>query len=238
MRFAFLGSSSSVFAFLLALSLAVAPLSLVGCQTEDASTVDQDRIYADYWLYYDDGTDTTTVRASFRLGSSLGTLLRLTGESRVSFEGMPLPLNDALGTHERAIAGFVDGGTFTYVNADGRTFRNTVGRVIPISLPTDLDALERGETSTLTWIGAPSGTNEAVVVGARSDRVLDIQLSTTRTFGATTVTLDAAQLDRLPLGTVYLGLQRFQDFATGDATSVGAHVWSTYAATERRITVR
>lgn len=224
--------------FTLTLALAAAlALSAVGCKTEDASSVAQDRIYADYWLYYDEGTDTTTVRATFRLGHALGTLLRLDGTSRVSFEGMPLSFNAALGTHERQIAGLVDGGTFEYVDGEGATFVNTVGHLIPIGLPV-IDELDRSANTTIAWVGEPVGAEQSVVVGARSDRVLDIQLETVRTSGASTVTLTAAQLDRLPTGTAYLGLQRFQDHPVGDATSAGAHVWSTYAATERVIVVR
>lgn len=232
-------SASFLSIILVFLSLAM-PLSLAGCLTEDAATVDQDRIYADYWLYYDEATDTTTVRAAFRLGHALGTLLRLTGESRVSFEGMPLSFNADLGTHERQIAGLVDGGTFEYVNAEGTVFRNTVGHLEPIALPSDLTELSRAVGATIAWTGSPVAESQSVVVGARTDRILDIQLSSERTFGASTVRLDPAQLDRLPAGTVYVGLQRFEDYAVaeGGATRAGAHVWSTYTATERTVTVR
>jgi len=81
---------------------------LTGCQTEDSADVNQDRIYADYELFYNSNTDKTEVVARFRFGGPTGTLLELKAPASVKFDGETIPFRPGYAGHQKAFAGQID----------------------------------------------------------------------------------------------------------------------------------
>jgi len=63
------------------------------CAKEIASDVNQDTIYTDYEVFYNQNTDKTWVVAKFRFGGPTGTLLELDSTSYVTFNGDTLAYN-------------------------------------------------------------------------------------------------------------------------------------------------
>lgn len=65
---------------------------LSACEVEASADVNQERIYADYKVFYNSNTDKTWVIARFRFGGPTGTLLELNALASVSFDGDELLL--------------------------------------------------------------------------------------------------------------------------------------------------
>ncbi|NJK82485.1 MAG: hypothetical protein HC912_00355 [Saprospiraceae bacterium] len=56
------------------------------CEVEDSAEVNQDRIYADYEVFYNSNTDKTWVIARFRFGGVIGTPLELKAPCQCNFQ--------------------------------------------------------------------------------------------------------------------------------------------------------
>jgi len=70
-----------------------AGLLMTSCAKEDSSFVNQNKVYCDYELFYNQNEDKTHAVARFRFGGATGTLLELTDSTgaSVSFNGETLP---------------------------------------------------------------------------------------------------------------------------------------------------
>jgi hypothetical protein len=78
-----------------------------GCMREDSSDVNQDKIYAEYELFYNANEDITYARAVFRFSNALGIKLKLATGSEVRFNGDILTFKPALAYYEKSYAGKV-----------------------------------------------------------------------------------------------------------------------------------
>jgi hypothetical protein len=129
--------------FLLLLPL----LGLTACGTGRSADVKQSTIEQSYELTYNEATNQLQVSASFHYENSLGTSLKLTDGSTITFNGTPMkysnPLNAASYHHETQVARpFHMPMEFRYVNNDGEVF------VTParIPSPTFVKVPQEGET--------------------------------------------------------------------------------------------
>lgn len=141
---------------------AFAMVILASCNREDSADVNQERIYTLYEVFYNENDDVTHAIARFRFGSRTGTLLELTGDAGVTFNGEPMPYSVLWSGHHISFAGKVNGGTFEYTNVDGEEFTNTVGAYGEIAFPDDFNELNKNQAYDLVWDGDPLGQNEHV----------------------------------------------------------------------------
>ena len=206
---------------------------LVSCDIQPSEAVDQDRIRADYELFYDKNTNQTAAKATFRFGNITGTLLKLNAPAQVRFNEDVLTLN-AIGTYEKIYNGFVSTGTFNYTDAKGKTYSNAVPALKSIDYPADPVTLlvSRSQDYTLTWAGDPLSTGEGVglIVGTTPFG--------TNTTGAKSVVLGTAGLQLLQPGAYLSVMDRSLISALTQQTSIGGgSMTSKYRAKNKNVQV-
>lgn len=200
-------------------SLLIVGLGLQSCESEASDTVVQDRIFAEYELFYNANEDKTYARTTFHFGNLTGTRLELSNPSTITFNGEPLDWRPVLAYYELALPGRV-AGTFVWTDTDGNTFTNAA------SLPTFAysnppSTIVRDSATTLNWQEALA-VNENVAVVVNGQNEADAQTFVTTTSGATSIILDRARLQNLGdgPGTVFLDRRRLP--VNLEATSAGA----------------
>ena len=205
-------------------ALIVATLALGACVYEDSSTVDQDRIHTEYWLAYDTNADATYVRAIFRHGSRIGTVLGLGGGAEITFDGRPLGWNEAWRWHELVLPGRIDGGRYVYVDTEGRRFENVVELARDIDFPEGIDTLSQSTSSEIAWLGATLGEGESMDVWLYSPRLVDGVRTESRNVGATSVVLRRDEIARVGLGAARLSMRRYHESTPQQAPEAGGRV--------------
>ena len=219
---------------------ALAALALAACDpAEPSSDVNQDRIFARYELIYNDTDDRTEPRASFRFGNATGTQLRLDMGAEVRFEGEPLDLQTPLNItfYNTTLDGLVDGGTFTYVDGDGDSFRNRV-RLRPIGLPRSLPDIDNDRAYTVEWDGAPVADGEEVrLVLYRVSADSRLAVASTDDRGDTSVTIPEDQLRDVQPGEITVLLTRFTRDDLDEGTGAGGETVGEYNAEQRLVDV-
>lgn len=210
---------------------------LTSCAKENASDVNQDKIYTDYEVFYNQNTDKSWVVAKFRFGGPTGTILELDSTSYVTFNGDTLAYNALYTGHFKEYAGRITAGSFKYENVDGQIFVNSIPAVDLIAFASDFDTLKKTQAQTITWVGTSLSSDEAVGIlignGAWGQAALALQ----DLDGATNVVLGIPQMTSLAIGnsTVYMDRQHELDVMEG--TSKGGKIRAKYRALNKVIQV-
>ncbi|MEM7038725.1 MAG: hypothetical protein AAF570_17190 [Bacteroidota bacterium] len=212
------------------LAFVAAMLLSTGCNREDSDSVDQDKIHVTYELFYNQNEDKTYARATFQFSNALGTKLELVNNAEVSFEGDVLAFKQGLAYYEKEYAGFVNTGTFTYMDLDGNTFQNTV-TINEIAYPAGLDSLARDAAYELIWQGDALAADEDVIVTINGVLEGDVQSFSTNADGATSIILDRDKLEQLGEGegTVWMDRRNMPEIQQG--TSAGGILLGRYRPT-------
>ena len=204
-----------------------------GCGGEDSSVVRQDRVFTQYWLYYDANADVTYARATFRLGHGLGTVLELTEPAKVTFNEKALSFQEVPGWHELQLPGRVTG-TFRYTNVDGQRFMVEVSKLPETSLPMAM-SIPAGQAYTFTWPGAPIERDERLEVIVTGENKLDFSIIEQRGIGAVDVVLPADKTRRFN-AQGWLGLRRTLESLPKESPDAGGMVWATSQPKDARVT--
>ncbi len=204
-----------------------------GCGGEDSSVVRQDRVFTQYWLFYDANADVTYARATFRLGHALGTVLELTDPAKVTFNEKALSFQQVPGWHELQLPGRVTG-TFRYTNVDGQRFQVEVSALPDTSLPMAM-SIPAGQPYTFTWTGAPIARDERLEVIVTGENKLDFSIIEQRGIGAADVVLPADKTRRFN-AQGWLGLRRTLESVPRESPDAGGMVWATSQPKDARVT--
>lgn len=204
-----------------------------GCGGEDSSVVRQDRVFTQYWLYYDANADVTYARATFRLGHGLGTVLELTDPAKVTFNEKALSFQEVPGWHELQLPGRVTG-TFRYTNVDGQRFLVEVSKLPETSLPMAM-SIPAGQAYPFTWPGAPIERDERLEVIVTGENKLDFSIIEQRGIGAVDVVLPADKTRRFN-AQGWLGLRRTLESLPKESPDAGGMVWATSQPKDARVT--
>lgn len=188
-----------------------AGLLLTSCAKEDSNDVNQDKIYTEYELFYNQNDDKTHALAQFHFGGPTGTLLELTDSTgaSVTFNGTVMPYAPLWGAHHLEFAGNITSGTFSYTNTDGTVFTNSIPStgVESINYPIGFDTIVKSQAETFAWAGTALAADQHVslfvgswtwgqdalfytdALGA-TDLVMGIQAKTNLAEGQSTVYMD------------------------------------------------
>ncbi len=200
-----------------------------GCERESSDSVDQDKIYTEYEIFYNQNEDITYARATFKFSNLLGTKLELVDNAEVSFNGDILSWKPALAYYEKEYAGFINTGTFTYVDLDGNTFQNTA-TVTEIAYPANWDTLATSASYDLIWVGTPLSDSGDVTVVVNGQVEGDAQTFFTSTDGADNIILAQDKLSQLGAGPSTVWMDR-RAYGTHNGTSAGGYVVGRYRPT-------
>lgn len=210
--------------------LTLATVFFYGCERETADSVDQDKIYTEYELYYNQNEDKTYARATFKFSNALGTKLELVDNAEVAFNGDILAWQPALAYYEKSYAGLVETGNFIYTDLNGTTFQNDV-RIEPIAYPLAFDTIARDSALELVWGGSPLADGDDVTLVINGVLEGDAQTFYTNDLGATSIILAKNKLEQLGNGgsTIWMDRRAYPGLAEG--TSAGGYIVGRYRPT-------
>ncbi|HPD65142.1 MAG TPA: hypothetical protein P5050_05695 [Bacteroidia bacterium] len=212
-------------------------LFLANCQRETSDNVNQDKIWTEYTLYYDANQDITYARAVFKFSNAAGTLLELKSPAEVRFEGEIMTYKPALSYYEKQMTGFVDTGTFQYVDLDHDTFVNMVNIISAISFPWELDTLPVTAAYEMFWIGDTLRKNESVTVFIKGTKQNDLQTFVTNAVNAVSIIFPLNQLQKLGTGNGNMTMHREYKVAVQQGTSAGGNRVGHYKAMDKKVII-
>lgn len=129
-----------------------ASTALISCESDDSSSVEQDKNFTGYELFYNQNTDKTYARVQFRFENALETTLELDDPSTIIFDGQEFGQKPLLDYYELELAGFVNTGTFTFTDTEENIYQNTI-QINEIDYPNNLTAIDRSNSFELTCDG-------------------------------------------------------------------------------------
>lgn len=195
---------------------------LVSCKDKDKIDVSQDKIYAEYELFYDGNVNKTYAKAKFKLQGGIASPLKLNSPSDIYFQGESLPYNSALSIYEREISGFVDRGEFVWVDKNESKFTNFVN-LRPISFQ-PIDTIPRTTSYELTWNGEPLVTGESISLVMTGDNGGIPQVLTLDQLGATSFVISRTALQDINPGMTEIYVERIYNGIPEQKTTAGGAV--------------
>ncbi|MBL6963521.1 MAG: hypothetical protein ISR55_06840 [Bacteroidetes bacterium] len=208
------------------------------CQDpESSASVDQDRIYVIYELFYNQNTDITKGRATFRFGNAIGTPLFLATGSEVSCDGeLMSKFLDAVTIYVVDFAGKKDSATFKWIDTDGKEFFNTV-HMTEIDYVDSITAIPNDAAFEFFWDGDAlvDGENVVLLIDAVGNAS---QLFNETKTGSNSIILSKAQLEKLPEGDATLYMDKKHTVDLQEATSAGGTIFSTYRPTNKVVEIQ
>lgn len=214
-------------------------LLAASCAKEDSSDVNQNKIYCDYELFYNQNEDKTHAVARFRFGGPTGTLLELsdTSGASVTFNGENLPYNVWYGGHHKEYAGQLTGGTFVYTNTNGTVYTNEVPDGESLAFQADFDTINKSTAQTLTWDGTALSANQHVGVFVGSWTWGEDAAFWTGDEGANEIVMGVTQMADLALGTSTVYMDRSTALDIAEGTLEGGRIRYKYRCTNATVQV-
>lgn len=218
--------------------------TLIACKKdrpEFSSEVDQDSIYVNYVVLYDEDTDITTVGAGFKGGELPFPILELDRRAFVSFDDDILPSNgpqdnSIFATYQKEYGGHISG-TFVYEDLNNNVFVNPVPISKSMTFSEETEILSRTEEYTFQWEGLPFEEDEQLSL---SYRTLEGN-ATTPVEGDRTanneLTLYPGRLSKMPLGPTEFIIERQQVIENVEGTSVGGEIKVIYRSAPKKVII-
>lgn len=214
---------------LLAFAILLPAFMFNSCKKENSDTVDQDKIWTYYEVYYDKNQDKTYARATFKFSNALGTNLQLSAPATVSFNGDVLIFQSALAYYEKQYAGFISGGTFSYTDKDNNTFSNSISGIRTIAFP-PIDTIHTANSYTLTWVGDSLTASESVSLWLDGINQNNSEFFYQNNITSHSIICAANQLQNLGNGNGTGWMERVYAPAIQHATSAGGEIKGKYKA--------
>ncbi len=222
---------------LISIVFAAALFVFSSCERENSSDVNQDRIYVNYEMVYNQSADITYARASFFFGGITGTKLELSDPSKIICNNQLLRFKSALAYYEKEFEGFIDSARYIFTDTDMNSFLNEI-YINEIGLPEHPDTIIKGNSFTLDFIGEPLAQEESILIyidGILEDDFINVYQNTS---GATSIIIPANQTNRLSVGTNTIYLRRKTEITPQETSSAGASCSGIYQTKKTDIEVR
>ncbi len=208
--------------------LLVVTFAAAGCKKEISKNIDQDKIFTQYELFYDQTENVTYATATFKFSSNYGTKLMLSDPSTITLDGTEMDWDNENGYYQNQFDGFKSTATFHWVDLDGNSFTNTID-IRDIALPATIDNFHFADSVTyFAWNGSPLDSSESVTLTMDGVGEIDRRDFRLDTVGATTFTLDSVQLSQIDSGMVQLFLNLRYSPALTEQTSRGGSITGRY----------
>lgn len=224
----------------LKLSLLAITINLIfsSCKKENSEDVNQDKIYAEYELFYDKNQDKTFASAIFKFSNNAGTQLELTSPSEIKFNSDVIPYDPTFAYYRKEYAGLVTSGTFSFKDKNGTVYTNAVSLSKIITNPT-IDTIRRTGSYSYNWIGDSIIANETVgLVIGNNINTLNFQVFLQNTLNSKNLILPLNQLNQLPVGMSYTQLDRQIETNAAGVTSAGGKIRGKYRALNKNLYIK
>lgn len=200
------------------------------CNRETSDSVNQDKIYTEYELFYEANQDVTYARATFKFSNIIGTKLELSDPSNVTFNGEQLAWQDALAYYELRMQGKVRSGTFVWEDTEGNSYSNQIS-IREIDFPNQFGPIAKGSSYEFIWQGDSLKEGETVTLTMNADYEGDGRIVTENDLNAISLIIPQNYLDQMATGTVDCWIERFYKITPPlDATSAGGFIQGRYRA--------
>lgn len=222
----------------LLIGLAFVSIALMSCNKQPSSSVDQDKIYTHYEVFYNKNTDKTVAIARFRFGGATGTLLELEDDSYVTYQGDTLAYNALYSGHVKEYAGLNFGGSFEYRNNSGIVYTNNSLSFDSIAFPSSFDTLSKSLAYDLVWDGSTldQGERVGIFIGSAWVWGQDALLLQTNQ-GANNIIIGTNNMSNLATGPSICHMERVNEVFTVNGTTQGGKILSKYKAQNHNIIV-
>lgn len=211
-------------------------LVIIGCTKEVTDKVDQDKIFTQYLLRYDENSDVTSATATFRFNNGNGTKLKLSEPSTIKVDNSGMVWNAEVGQYEAEFSGSKPSAQFEWIDLDDNTFTNEVS-IVDIAFPATVADLSYADSiSFFSWQGAaPLDSFELVRLTIDGPGDTDARVFTANELGATSITIDSLRLSQVDSGQVTLILEKQFSPELKESNSVGGTGTGSYIATSRTV---
>lgn len=214
--------------------IALAMIFLVSCAREDSDSVDQDKIFTEYSIFYNENQDITYARAKFKFSNVSGTALELSDSSSVTFNGTELAWKPGLAYYEYEIAGRLDSGTFVWTDTEGTSYTNSFG-LHEVNYPTNFDTVSTQASYTFAWLGDAIMDNESIALIMDGLYENDLKIFSENGVGATSMVLGVNHLSDIAVGEASCFLDRYYNPAIQEAPSAGGLLTGHYRPTNKTV---
>lgn len=213
----------------------ISVLFFTACKKESSINVDQDRIYSNYNVVYDQHSNRTSVNATFRVDHNSGKKIELTYPSRVGFDGEAMSYKKLAGYYDLSRPGYLLNGEIVYFDIDGKDFSNSGHNISGIDIPVGLTSISIGGNFFLPWAGGAIESGETVTVTISGGSQSSSKSFTANSVGANYIVLDQFDLQNLELGTANIQIQRSVSSSLVQSNLAGGRITSTYKG--RKVTI-
>ena len=139
-------------------------IGLISSCRKDSSEIEQNRIYQEYDVVFNNQTGNTEVSATFREDDASGKILRLTGGAKVYFNEQQI---SGKSNFYETYAGFVSPVKIEFVDSDGKKYTNYSFGINYVDV-SPLQNFISGTNNYFSWGGSAVGENESVTFYARN----------------------------------------------------------------------
>ncbi|MGQ0828848.1 MAG: hypothetical protein ACT4ON_10685 [Bacteroidota bacterium] len=220
------------------ISLVFIVTAVTSCKKEESKDVSQEKIYAEYELFYDKNQDKTYASAIFKFSNVLGTQLQLTAPSEVRCNGDIIPYDPVFAYYRKEYAGQVTTGTFVFKDTDGKSYTNVISNIKTIANPA-VDTISKSSSYTYTWVGDALTANEsAAITVSNTANGTQFQYFFQNTISSTNFVMGASNLNNLPTGMATCHLERTIETAASAVTSAGGKIRGKYKALNRNVYIK
>lgn len=207
-------------------------LFFTSCQREESVNIDQSRIYTAYSYTYDAEQSQSIMNASFRIDNSGGNRIELSFPARVSFDDENMSFRKAFGDYQLKRSGNLINGMFSYTDVDGKVLENSISALRPIALPFGLNSISRNGNFFLPWEGDALQAGETITVTINPDGEGSTRSFTTSSAGATHIILDENKLSQLEPGFAKVRITRERESGLQQSTLSGGRLELKYKSRE------
>ena len=204
-------------------------IGFISACRKDSSEIDQNRIYQEYDVVFNNQTGNTEVSATFREDDASGKILKLTGGAKVYFNEQQI---SGKSNFYETYAGFISPVKIEFVDSDGKKYTNYSFGINYV----DVNPLENfisGTNNYFSWGGSAVGENESVTFYARNSEGTSNDQKVSQQ-GASAINLNSTFFDNFQNQFFTYWLKRKRISYLGDFATVGGS-FSVYYRSQDRV---
>ena len=204
-------------------------IGLISACRKDSSEIEQNRIYQEYDVVYNNQTGNTEVSATFRENDASGKILKLTGGAKVFFNEEQI---SGKSNFYETYAGFISPVKIEFVDSDGKKYTNYSFGINYVDV-SPLENFISGINNYFSWGGSAVGENESVTFYARNSEGTSNDQRVSQQ-GASAINLNSTFFDNFQNQFFTYWLKRKRISYLGDFAIVGGS-FSVYYRSQDRV---
>jgi len=203
-------------------------IGLISACRKDSSEIEQNRIYQEYDVVYNNQTGNTEVSATFRENDASGKILKLTGGAKVFFNEEQI---SGKSNFYETYAGFISPVKIEFVDSDGKKYTNYSFGINYVDV-SPLENFISGTNNYFSWGGSAVGENESVTFYARNSEGTSNDQRVSQQ-GASSINLNSTFFDNFQNQFFTYWLKRKRISYLGDFAIVGGRFSVYYRSQDR-----